>query len=121
MHLLYEEDGEFKVGTVLAQAPASFQVETPHGRGARIKAANVLLHLERPGAAELLAAAQAYASGLDTDFLWQCCGSTDFGFQELAREYVGREPGPAEAAGVHGGVQGGDPGGVRRGRARAAW
>ena len=100
MHLLFEEDGEFKVGTVLAQAPASFQVETPHGRRARIKAANVLLHFERPGAAELLAAAQAYAAGLDTDFLWQCCGSTDFGFQELAREYVGREPGPAEAAGV---------------------
>ncbi len=100
MHLLYEEDGEFKVGTVLAQAPASFQVETPHGRRARIKAANVLLHFERPGAAELLAAAQAYAAGLDTDFLWQCCRSGEFGFQDLAREYVGREPTPAEAAGV---------------------
>lgn len=100
MHLLYEEDGEFKVGTVLAQAPASFQVESPHGRRTRIKAANVLLSFERPGAAELLAAAQAYAAGLDTDFLWQCCGSGEFGFQDLAREYVGRDAGPAEAAGV---------------------
>ena len=100
MHLLYEEDGEFKVGTVLAQAPASFQVETPHGRRAKIKAANVLLHFERPAAAELLTAAQAYAAGLDCEFLWQCCGSGEFGFADLAREYVGREPGPAEAAGV---------------------
>jgi exoribonuclease-2 len=100
MHLLYEEDGEFKVGTVLAQAPASFQVESPHGRRSKIKAANVLLNFERPGAAELFAAAQAYAAGLDTDFLWQCCGSGEFGFQDLAREYVGREAGPAEAAGV---------------------
>ena len=100
MHLLYEEDGEFKVGTVLAQAPASFQVESPHGRRSRVKAAHMLLSFERPGAAELLAAARAYAAGLDTDFLWQCCGGGEFGFQDLAREYVGREPGPAEAAGV---------------------
>ena len=66
MHLLYEEDGEFKVGTALAQAPASFQVETPHGRRAKIKAASVLLQFERPAPAELLAAAQAYAAGLDS-------------------------------------------------------
>jgi len=100
VHLLYEEDGEFKVGTALAQAPASFQVETPHGRRAKIKAANVLLHFERPAAAELLAAAQAYAAGLDSDFLWQCCGGGEFGFADLAREYVGREPTPVESAGV---------------------
>jgi exoribonuclease-2 len=100
MHLLYEEDGEFKVGTVLGQAPASFQVEAPHGRRSKIKAANVLLSFERPGAAELLAEAQAYAAGLDTDFLWQCCPSGEFGFQDLAQEYVGRAASPAEAAGV---------------------
>jgi exoribonuclease-2 len=100
MYLLYEEEGEFKVGTVLGQTPASFQVENPHGRRSKIKAANVLLSFERPGAAELLAAAQSYAASLDTDFLWQCSGGGEFGFQELAREYVGREPGPAEAAGV---------------------
>jgi exoribonuclease-2 len=100
VNLLYEEEGEFRVATVLAQAPASFQVETPHGRRAKIKAANVLLHFEHPAAGELLAAAQAYAAGLDSDFLWQCCGAGDFGFAELAREYVGREPTAVEAAGV---------------------
>jgi exoribonuclease-2 len=100
MQLLYEEDGEFKVGTVLAQAPASFQVETPHGRRAKVKSFMVLLRFERPSAAELLAAAGTFAAGLDTDFLWQCSGQGEFGFEALAREYVGREPSAAEAAGV---------------------
>ena len=55
MNVLYEEEGEFKVGAVLAQSPASFQVESPHGRRAKIKAASVVLSFERPSAAELLA------------------------------------------------------------------
>jgi exoribonuclease-2 len=100
MQLLYEEDGEFKVGSVLAQAPASFQVESPHGRRSKVKAATVLLRFERPGGAELLEQANRYAAGLDTDFLWQCCGAEEFGFEALARDYVGREPSPVEAAGV---------------------
>jgi exoribonuclease-2 len=100
MNLLYEEQGELKVGAVLAQGPASFQVESPHGRRSRVKAAQVLLSFARPAPAELLAQAQAFAGSLETDFLWQCCGDAEFGFLELAREYVGREPAPAEAAGV---------------------
>ncbi len=100
MQVLYDEDGELKVGAVLAQAPASFQVESPHGRRSKIKAANVLLSFDRPSGAELMTEAQRFAGTLDADFLWQCCGTGEFGFGELAREYVGREPSPAEAAGV---------------------
>ena len=100
MHLLYEEEGEFKVGNVLAQAPASFQVESPHGRRSKVKASGVLLSFERPSGPELLAQAQAYAAGMDTDFLWQCCPPGEFGFEDLARDYVGRAPAPVEAAGV---------------------
>jgi len=100
MQVLYEEDGEFKVGTVLAQAPASFQVESPHGRRTKVKAGVVLLRFERPAGAELLEQASRYAAGLDTDFLWQCCGADEFGFEALARDYVGREPSAVEAAGV---------------------
>ena len=98
MQLLYEEDGELKVGAVLAQAPASFQVESPHGRRSKVKASNVLLTYERPPAAELLAAAQEFAAALDAGFLWECTGGREFGFQDLARDYVGREPTPQEAA-----------------------
>ena len=100
MNLLYEEDGELKAGAVLAQSPASYQVESPHGRRSKVKAANVLLSFERPAGAELLAQARSFAEGLDSEFLWQCCGSGEFGFEWLAREYVGRQPSAVETAGV---------------------
>lgn len=100
MHVIYEEGGEIKVGAVLAQASASLQVESPHGRRSKVKAASVLLTFDRPAGAELLAEAQRFAAGLETDFLWQCSAQGEFGFQDLAREYVGREPTPVEAAGV---------------------
>ena len=100
MHVLYEEDGDLKVGSVLASAPASHQVESPHGRRSKVKASNVVLTFDAPAPAELLALAHEYAAGLDTAFLWQCCGSAEFGFEQLARDYVGREPGAIEAAGV---------------------
>src|SRR5437588_7762009 len=92
MQVLYEEEGDLKVGSVLAQAPASFQVESPHGRRSKVKAANVLLSFEQPAAGELLAQAQRFAETLDTEFLWQCSGRAEFDFRALAREYVGREP-----------------------------
>ena len=100
MNVLYEEEGEFKVGSILSQSPASFQVESPHGRRSKIKAANVVLSFERPGGSELLAEARKYAESLDTDFLWECRKGSEFGFGDLAREYVGREPSPVESAGV---------------------
>jgi len=100
VHLLYEEEGELKAGTVLERSPASFHVESPHGRRSKIKAANVLLSFERPAAAELLGEAEKFSRELEIHFLWECSGAREFGFEELAREYVGREPTPAEAAGV---------------------
>src|SRR5439155_25043344 len=100
MHLLYEEDGDLKVGAVLGKAPASFQVESPHGRRSKVKAASVLLSFEQSSGAELLAAAHKFAEELDIDFLWQVSAAREFGFGELAREYVGRDPSPVEAAGV---------------------
>jgi len=100
MNVLYEEEGEFKVGAVLSQGPASYQVESPHGRRSKVKAAHVLLSFERPSGAELLAEARKFADGLDTGFLWECRKGAEFGVQELARDYVGREPAPVETAGV---------------------
>jgi exoribonuclease-2 len=118
VQLLYEEDGELKVGAVLSQAPASFQVESPHGRRSKVKAAAVLLSFERPSGAQVLSEAEAFAQGLDAQFLWECSGAREFGFQELAREYVGREPTPAEAAGVLMKLQSAPMYFYRRGRGR---
>ena len=100
MHLLYEEEGELKVGTVLGQAPASFQVESPHGRRSKVKAGNVLLSFEQPAAGELLPEAQRFAETLDVKFLWECSSGREFDFQSLARDYVGREPNAVEATGI---------------------
>ena len=100
MNVLYEDDGTFKVAAVLADGENSLQVQAPHGKRAKIKAKDVLLRFPEPGAAELLAQAEALAGGIETDFLWQCCGGEEFGFAELAREYCGRAPSAAEAAGI---------------------
>ena len=100
MHVLYEENGGFKLGSVLAASDASLQVEAPHGKRSKVKANAVLLRFESPGAADLLSQAESFATGVDTDFLWECCSELEFGFSELAREYCGHDPSPVEAAGI---------------------
>ena len=100
MNVLYEEDGAFKVGTVLADNTTSLQVEALHGKRTKVKAAAVLLRFAEPAAAELLPRAEAIASEIDTDFLWQCSAQDEFGFNDLAREYCGRVPSAVEATGI---------------------
>jgi len=100
MNVLFEEDGAFKTGTVLADNLASLQVETPHGKRAKIKAASVLLRFAEPSAATLLERADAEAEGIDTDFLWEVSGEAEFSFDELALEYFGHPPQPVESAAI---------------------
>jgi len=100
VNVLYEDNGAFKVAAVLADGDSSLQVEAPHGKCAKIKARDVLLRFPEPAPAELLAQAEAMAGGIDTDFLWECCSSEEFGFADLAREYCGRPPSATEAAGI---------------------
>jgi exoribonuclease II len=100
VNVLYEDSGTFKVATVLAEGEHSVQVEAPHGKRTKIKSKDVLLRFSEPGAAELLPQAEAMAGGLDAGFLWECCGTEEFGFTDLAREYCGRLPSAVEAAGI---------------------
>jgi len=100
MHLLFEDEGDLKVGAVLSSAQASFQVELPGGRRVKVKAGHVLLQYERPAGAQLLELARAEADAIDLDFLWQCAPQQEFGFEELAREYFGREPAPVQSAAI---------------------
>ena len=97
-NVFYEEDGDFKVGAVLADNVASLQVEAPHGRRSKIKAANVLVRFEGGGLAEFTAEAHKLAEGMDVDFLWECCGEEEFSFDALARDYYGRAPVAVESA-----------------------
>ena len=100
MNVLYEDDGAFRVGAVLADGVASLQVEAPHGKRSKVKAASVLLRFSDPPLPELLERAEQLAASIDIDFLWQCCGEADFSFLDLAREYSGHEPGAVEATAI---------------------
>ncbi|HLB14608.1 MAG TPA: RNB domain-containing ribonuclease [Burkholderiales bacterium] len=100
MNVLYEEHGEFKVGTVLTEHEASLHVEAPRGKRTKVKAVNVLLRFPDAGLADFLDRAARLAAEIDIDFLWEACGEPEFGFAELAAEYHGRTPTPLEAAAV---------------------
>ena len=100
MNVLFEDDGHLKAGAVLADNDASLQVEAVSGKRLKIKAGNVLLRFATPGAAEAMAEGQKLAAELDPAFLWEVSGDEEFGFAELAREYYGGAPMPAQAAAV---------------------
>jgi exoribonuclease-2 len=100
MNVLFEEDGAFKTGTIVADNDSSLQIDTASGKRVKLKAANVLLRFAAPGAGELLAQAEAEAEGIDAEFLWEACGDAEFGFEEFAAEYAGRKPSAVEAAAV---------------------
>ncbi len=100
MNIFYEEDGAFKVGSILTDSITSLQVESTHGKRSKIKAVNVLLRFAQPGLTEFMTQAEGIAADIDVGFLWECSPQDDFGFNELASEYFGHAPNPIEAAGT---------------------
>src|SRR5579864_6453440 len=100
MHVLFEEDGQLKAGTLLADHDASLSVEAVSGKRQKIKAAHVLLRFAAPSPAETLARAHELVPELDPNFLWEVVPDDEFGFDELARAYYGATPAPAESAAV---------------------
>jgi exoribonuclease-2 len=100
MNIFYEEDGSFKVGSILADNTTSLQVENTHGKRSKIKVANLLLRFAQPGLIEFMTQAEDIATDIDVEFLWECSPPDDFDFNELASEYFGHAPNPIEAAGT---------------------
>ncbi len=100
MNVLFEDDGQIKAGTVLADNDASLQVEAVSGKRIKVKAGSVLLRFAAPGAAEVLLEGGRLASELDPAFLWEASEEGEFGFADLAREYYGNAPSPAQSAAV---------------------
>jgi exoribonuclease-2 len=100
MHVLFEDDGQLKAGTVLADHDASLQVEAASGKRLKVKAANVLLRFDAPSPTETLAAGQKLAADLDPSFLWEVSADSEFGFDDLARDYYGAHASPPEKAAV---------------------
>jgi exoribonuclease-2 len=100
MNVLFEEDGQLKAGTLLADHDASLSVEAVSGKRHKIKSAHVLLRFAEPSPSETLARAHELVAELDPHFLWEVVPDDEFGFEELAREYYGAKPAPAQSAAV---------------------
>ena len=89
MHVLFEEEGAFRAGTILADNDTSLQVETASGKRAKIKSPNVLLRYKEPAPGELLERAEKAAADIESEFLWECAGDGEFSFCDFADEYFG--------------------------------
>ena len=99
MNVLYEEEGAFKVAAIMSESDAALQVESTSGKRSKIKAANVLLRFES-ALAGFLEAATLEADTLDLDFVWECCGESEFAFADLAADYFGVKPTANQSAAI---------------------
>ncbi len=100
MNVLFEEDGAFKAGTVLSATDAALQVELASGKRTKVKTGHVLLRYDAPSPAQLMAQATQAAADIDLDFLWECAPQSEFGFEDLARDYHGAAPDAVQAASI---------------------
>lgn len=98
MQLLFEEGGEIRAGTVLAQQGEAYQVELPAGKRTKVKAKDVLLQFAQPSAIEMVRQTGELTAEIDLDFLWECAPADEFGFGELAAEYYGADAGAVQQA-----------------------
>ena len=99
-YVLFEDGADLRAGTVRAAADTSLQVDSTTGKRLKVKSNQVLLRFDHPRAEELLGAASELAREVDIDFLWQCAPQDEFGFEELARDYVGHQPDAVESAAI---------------------
>lgn len=99
MNVFFEEDGSFKVASIMTETQGSMQIESVSGKRSKVKTSNVLMRFETP-LVGFMDAANAEAQTLDVDFLWECCTEPEFGFEDFAQDYYGRKPTPLEAAAV---------------------
>ncbi len=97
LNVLFEDDGQLKAGAVLADNDATLQVEAVSGKRLKVKAGHVLLRFASPGPGEALAEGQRLAAELDPPFLWEVAATTSSASPNLAREYYGGAPTPAQA------------------------
>ena len=89
MYLFFEEDGTFKVGTVLSQTGSAYQVELLTGRRTKVKGGHVFFEFSSPAASEVMGAAERMAEEMDPQFLWEVAPEEEFQFADLAAEYFG--------------------------------
>ena len=100
MFVLFEEAGKFMAGRVLSEADASAQVELDSGKRVKVKGANILLKFDKPAPADLMAAAQKQAEGIELEMAYEFSPDEEFGFADLARDYFSAQATLTEQAGM---------------------
>ncbi len=100
MNILYEEDGCFKVGSIMTDNTTSLQIESLSGKRSKVKSSNVMLHFTQPALSEFITQAETLASDIEVEFLWECCPPDEFAFEQTATEYFGHKPSALEAGAV---------------------
>ena len=98
MNIFYEEEGTFKVGAILADNDTSLQVEAPHGKRSKVKAAQRPVPLRR----RALATSWKLRTNRPRRWTWTSCGSaaarTSSPTTCSARDYYGHAPSALESA-----------------------
>ena len=100
MNVFYEDAGSLKVASIVEDNNTSLQVQTQHGKRAKVKAGVVLLRFEHHSLNDFMEQARAVSDEIEPGFLWEACGEDEFSFETLAAEYFGHQPNAEEAAGL---------------------
>ncbi len=89
MYVVFDENGDFKAGSVISEAGGSLQVETHTGKRIKVKSSHVVLNFKTPDPSQMMEQAQLQAKQVDLDLIWECAPADEFGFEELAKSYFG--------------------------------
>ena len=96
MNVFYEDAGSLKVASIVEDNNTSLQVQTQHGKRAKVKAGVVLLRFEHHSLNDFMEQARAVSDEIEPGFLWEACGEDEFSFETLAAEYFGHQPNAEE-------------------------
>jgi len=102
MHLLYEESGDIKIATLITTAGAEtdpLAVESLGGKRGKLKSKDVWLRFQSPSTiaiTDFLPQAKIISNEIDLDFVWECAGSEEFQFLDLAKDYFGESSTPLQ-------------------------
>ncbi len=91
MNIFYEESGQFKVAAIVQKNEATYQVDTQHGKRAKVKANNVFVEFSEDMAG-FLERAQEESAQIDIDLLWEVSGEEEISAEAIAAEYFGNKP-----------------------------
>jgi exoribonuclease-2 len=91
MNVFFEEDGNFKVASIMTETQGSMQIESASGKRSKLKVSNVLMRFEAP-LTGFLEAANIEAETLDLDFYGNAAASQSLVLKSLQPNIMGANP-----------------------------